>query len=190
MRNFSVPNIVYSALLAIALAACQAETVSVDTAGTDGGEAKRQVTGSPGKPAPPISVGYKLLGEPAVGEPLAIELTVSTPLPGSALSMQLQPKDDLVLGSGQEGRMELSRSASEAPGEERLSRRVSVIPQSEGRSYLVVSVSIPTDEGSAARVIAVPIQVGDLPPRLEVNGRLTGEGEDTVVSMPAKQSDN
>lgn len=174
----------------IALAACQAETTSIDAANAPAA-VKRQVVQAAGKATPPIDVGYKVLGTPAIGEPLAIELSVSSGLPGATFSVSLQPRDDLLLGTGQERAMEVSRAAITTMGadaEQSLVQRVSVIPQSEGRSYLVVSVSTSADEGLASRVLAVPIQVGDLPPRMQTNGTVVGEGDDAVVSMPAKQT--
>lgn len=189
----NVHRVMPSVVALVALVACQAESASVNAVNvTEAGEAKRQVIRSAGKVAPPINVGYKLLGEPEIGEPLEIELSVSSELPGATFSVSLQPRDDLLLGTGQDSAMEVSRATIGTDrdfGTELMSRRVSVIPQSEGRSYLVVTVSTPTEEGSASRVLAVPIQVGDLPPRMHINGKVTGEGDEAVVSMPGKQTE-
>lgn len=147
---------------------------------------KRVVTEVVGKTSAPIRIGYELLSEPTVGAPLEVAISAYSELPGP-LMYSFSTQHSLTLGANQSAEMTVPASA--ASFSEATPTAVTVIPQAEGRSYLVVTVSVPTETGSASKLISVPIQVGDLPPRMESNGTLKGDGADAVISMPAKESD-
>ena len=68
-------------------------------------------------------------------------------------------------------------------------QQITVIPQREGRLYLVVSAEVESARGTLLSTTSIPIQVGTAPPELESAGELveTEDGE-TVVSMPATES--
>ncbi len=171
---------------AVALGACGgADDAAVDLSAPK--KVERTVEASPGKPAPPIDLRYSVLGEPEVGSPLEIALDVGTALTGP-VTLSLRPKDGLVLGTNQQASMDLAgAAAAQAPGETTETRRITVIPQAEGRSYLVVNVTVQTDAGPQTKVMSIPVQVGALPPRMQSNGTVTGSGPDAVVSMPATE---
>lgn len=179
----------------VMLGGCQSEPSLSSVAENDGQAQKPvvEIQRSPGKQSPPIDIAYKLMSVPKVGEPLDIDLTIGSSLAGEFVDLTLQAKGDLTMGANQQGVTRMSRSTATTANKADRSgsrdiERVTVIPQAEGRSYLSVMVSIPTAEGSVSKVISIPVQVGDLPPRLDINGTLSGSGEDTVVSMPAKES--
>ncbi|MEO0997951.1 MAG: hypothetical protein AAFX58_10560, partial [Pseudomonadota bacterium] len=172
---------------AIALAACDGGAGDAEVDLSAPKKVERTVEAAPGKPAPPIDLRYSVLGEPEVGSPLEITLDVGTALVGP-VTLSLRPKDGLVLGANQPPSMDLAAAAAApAPGDAAETRRITVIPQAEGRSYLVVNVTVQTDAGPQTKVMSIPVQVGALPPRMQSNGTVTDGGADAVVSMPAAE---
>jgi hypothetical protein len=140
---------------------------------------------SPGKLTAPISIDYEVLGKPEAGQPVELDLKVSSGVPGS-LELRLQPQEGLQMGAAQDSllRFEAADTLNEPRAE-----KVVVVPSGEGRFYLSVLASVETPQGTRMRAVSIPIQVGDKPPTLRPNGELkTTEGE-TVKSLPAKESE-
>lgn len=178
-------------LLAVLLAACG-----------DNNDTARQSTGnampvaamkdsadpsmSPGKPSPPINIDYRIVGVPIVGQPVTVELDVSSSLAVSELRVSYQVIDQAGLFLPETQATEAL--LTELGAGERRSQRVTVIPQAEGRYYLGVMVEMDTPEGLMARAASIPIQVGSVRPVPQVNGELqTDEQGESVISMPARE---
>ncbi len=143
---------------------------------------------SPGKPVAPIDIGYEILGEPRPGEPVEIELKLTSGLEGP-VTVALQPREGLQMGATQTAEIRRETIATVEPAAEAAVERVVVVPPAEGRFYLSVLVSVATAQGEQIRAVSIPVQVGDQPPALQENGELrTTEGE-TVRSLPAKEAD-
>lgn len=143
---------------------------------------------SPGKPSAPISFRYEVQGTPIVGQPVSINVFVSSSVTDAAIKLFFRVNDasSMVFPESQSLHAEFRM----APGDTPRTQQITVVPQREGRLYLNVSAEIATPEGTMLKSTSIPIQVGSAPPKLEINGELleTPAGE-TVISMPASQSD-
>ncbi|MEM8983403.1 MAG: hypothetical protein AAGC71_10270 [Pseudomonadota bacterium] len=176
-----------SLLLAIVLVGCGTDTSTEVTAdvGTAPAEKPAPVaTRSPGKPSAPITLGYVVDGKSAVGEPLEVIITASTPLAGQ-MTLQFATQAELTLGANQAETVQFADQAADANTEHMT--RVTVIPAAEGRAFLTVTAAVPTASGAAMRLLAVPIQTGDVPRKLSVSGAISDDGAGAVVSMPADE---
>ena len=140
-----------------------------------------------GKPTAPIDIEYNVIGAAFVGQPVSIEIRVSSTVLDRSIALEYRVNDprDLSLAENQPQRVSLS-AIGDAPS---ASRQVMVVPKREGRLYLNVSAEIETEEGSLIKAIAIPLQVGAPRDEREVNGerRQDPDGE-TVVSMPAEEN--
>jgi hypothetical protein len=148
----------------------------------------RDVT-SPGAPSAPINFSYVVQGTPIVGQPVSVDITISTSVDDAPIRLFYRVNDatSMLFPESQ------ARSAEvvEMPGNKPRMQQITVIPQREGRLYLNVSAEIDTDRGTLLKTTSIPIQVGSAPPEMESNGELveTAEGE-TVISLPASQSND
>lgn len=143
-------------------------------------------TMSAGKPSGPITIAYRVIGKPVVGQPVAIDLRVSSTLGPQPISIGYRINDATA--------MQLAKSQPEtvslAPNtEDRMGvQQVRIVPMREGRLYLNVSASIETENGSMSTVTAIPIQVGDTPRTLGENGELQTDAEGNQIRvLPAKE---
>jgi hypothetical protein len=190
--------IVSVTLAALSLSGCP-ETAVDDKAATsaDKGAAtadqgdERKAPGEPatpgGKLSAPINIEYRILGTPIIGQPLPIELTITSPLKDRpiAISYHINDSASMMFPESQTRRVDVRI----ANGEDGAARQVTVIPQREGRVYLNIQAEIATDEGSMIKSIAIPVAVGPGTSEPEVNGELVRDpdGED-VISMPAREN--
>jgi hypothetical protein len=186
-------------IAALALAACQNGT---DGAGAEPDptvlpdaafEAAPADTGaSAGKPTAPISIDYTVIGTAIVGQPLSINLEVSSKLPGDPVTLNYRINDvrELTFPPAQAQRVALGVMGDMRGTEDanRAAQQVIVVPQKEGRLYLNVSAEVETEEGTLLKSIAIPIQVGSAPRELQTNGEpgVDSDGE-AIVSMPAEE---
>lgn len=142
---------------------------------------------SPGKPSAPVSIEYKVLGTPLVGQPVAVEIKVAANDPGQSmrLSYFIDDTDSMLFADAQPESIDI-----EIPRDEPVAaRQVRVVPQREGRLYLNVTAEVTTPDGMMLKSIAVPISVGSNAIRLEVNGELKNSADgETVISMPAAEN--
>ena len=142
---------------------------------------------SPGKPSAPISMEYEILGNPIVGQPVAINVQVRSTSGNQSVTVQYSINDSsaLVFQPGQVRSLQLTANAEKTASQQQLA----VVPQREGRLYVNVSAEIQTPNGSMIKSMAIPIQVGSAPEKSEINGELVeGPDNETVISMPAKEN--
>ncbi len=145
------------------------------------------ISTSPGKPSPPISMRYEILGNPVVGQPVAINVEVRSTSGNHAVTVQYSINDSsaLVFQAGQVERLRVTANAEKTGSMQQLA----VIPQREGRLYVIVSAEIQTADGAMIKSMAIPIQVGRAPQKPEINGELVEDPDgETVISMPAKEN--
>lgn len=180
------------------LASCQSGSDKVSDAGAETASAETTTAvhskpappadaprTSPGKPSAPIDIDYEIMGTPIVGMPLSINVKVSSRLAQPiTVNYRINDATSLMFPAAQAKTLSLVPAGDEAfPAEQ-----VTVIPQREGRLYLNVSAEIETEIGMMAKVMAIPIQVGNLRPAPQLNGELTtGEDDEALISMPAKE---
>lgn len=161
-----------------------------DTAPTDESAAKAapdataDAQASPGKPTAPISIDYNIIGTPIVGNPLSIDVSVSSTQGEAPVKLTYRVLDaaSLTFPDAQPEEIALGRVNERQPAV----RQVTVVPQREGRLYLNVTAQIETEDGALIKSMAIPIQVGDAPAEREVNGEVVEDADgETVISMPA-----
>ena len=172
----------------IVLVACQKseETAAPDleAAAAAAGKPVPDMSGaSPGKPSAPISMSYQIMSNPLVGQPVLINVVVSSPEGPVNVHYGITDRSALMFQDGQVERLEIVDPSSG------VSRQLSVIPQREGRLYVNVSAEVQTPGGSMIRSMAIPIKVGAAPAQATPNGeRVEGPDGEAVISMPAKES--
>lgn len=145
------------------------------------------VTGHDGtisKPGAPFSVSYKVIGTPIVGSPVTIQLRVDSTVGPAPMTLDYRI-NDLAAMMLAESQLESVR-LEPASGEEFVTQQVTVVPQREGRTYLNVSASVETEDGTMSTVVAVPIQVGSGGRELAPHGELQVDenGETIRVLTP------
>ena len=141
---------------------------------------------SPGKPnVQPVDISYRLLGTPAVGQPLEIELTMISSLPASSTGYRLSVENGLVVDPGFNS-IESAAADAFKPRKE----IVRITPATEGRFYLTVIGSAVVNGQPASRQIMIPIQVGAVGRELQQMGEIrTDRDGNPIVSLPAETPD-
>lgn len=140
-----------------------------------------------GKPTAPIDIEYNVIGSAFVGQPVSIEVEVSSSVRDRAIALSYRVNDprDLALADNQPERVSLS-AIGDAPS---ANRQVTVVPKREGRLYLNVSAEIETEEGSLIKAISIPLQVGEARGQRESGGeRKEDQDGEAVRSMPAEEN--
>ena len=141
---------------------------------------------SPGKLSAPISMDYDIMGNPVVGQPVGINVRVSSPLQDKAITLHYRINEvgSMTFPESQAATAELLPLA-----DARLrSQQVTVIPQREGRVFVVVSAAIETDIGPVMKSMAIPIQVGRAAAGAAVDDNLVeGTDGEVGVSLPATE---
>ncbi len=136
----------------------------------------------------PIQIRYRVIGEPLVGQPTAIELQFSSTLGARPFDIAYRINDStaLRLADNQLDRVAVSPSLDEnASGF--AAQQVTVVPLRQGRLYLNVAAEIETESGSFSSVTAVPVEVGSAPLRRDENGVvMTDENGELVRSLPGR----
>ena len=135
------------------------------------------------KPGGPVSVGYRIIGQPVVGQPIAIEIRLLTALGTQPINVGYRINDAsaMQLAESQPSFITVSPVANE----DSTTHQVTIVPLREGRLYLNVSASVETEEGTMSTVTAIPVQVGEGGREVEENGTLdTDENGEAIRSLP------
>ena len=137
-------------------------------------------------PSGPIQISYRIIGKPIVGEPLAIDLRITSTLEDQPFNVSYRINDVTAM------RLPESQPARVAVvpnfGEDFSAQQVIVIPLREGRLYLNVAAEFDTGDGTMSTVTAIPIQVGSGTRVLQENGVvMTDENGELIRSLPARE---
>lgn len=139
------------------------------------------------KPTGPVTVAYRVIGQPVVGQPVAIDLEISSAIGSRPISVSYRINDATA--------MELAPSQPErsavllSDDQEYSTQQVMVVPRREGRLFLNVAADVETDGGTISTVTAVPIQVGTAPRAPEQNGTVTtDENGEQIRVLPAGET--
>lgn len=142
--------------------------------------------GSTAKPGGPVTITHRIIGNPIVGQPVAIEIEFKSNIGPQAMTVSYRVNDATALQFPETQLMSVSMAPFD--DDERGSQQVTVIPLREGRLYLNVSASIETNSGSVSSVSAIPLQVGGALREPQSNGEpgidSNGEG---IISLPARE---
>ena len=171
-----------------------AANAAADTDGQDVAVTAPKVTFTPGegsmttaKLQGPIRISYRIIGEPIVGQPVAIDLQFQSTLGPQPFNVSYRINDSTALEfpAAQAARVTIAPSIDEKFA----AQQVTVVPMREGRLYLNVAAQVETDTGSVSTVTAVPIQVGKAPRELLENGTVTtDENGELIRSLPASEN--
>ncbi len=127
-------------------------------------------TTSPGKARNPFTVGYDIVGNPVVGSPVTVQLSVNAaagPRP-VLLEYRINDASSMLFAESQPDRISLQPADNETV----MSQQVRVVPQRNGRLFLNVAASYETENGTVSTVTAIPIHVGQVSAAPAENGRL------------------
>ncbi len=140
-----------------------------------------------GKPSGPITVSYRIIGKPVVGQPVAIDLRFISSMGDRPVKVAYRINDATAMRLGESQPAALSIAPAEDRGGSE--QQVTVIPMREGRLYLNVSASVDTENGSISTVTAIPIQVGEAPRMFHENGTAgSDENGEAIRSLPAEET--
>jgi len=180
MKRATIP-----VLAMLILSACGNGTVDVPEADASIAKAAPAVAHTE-KAQGPVQIDYKIIGIPIIGQPLGIDLEVTSKIGPQEMTLSYRVNDSTAMqfSETQSDRVTLAATRDERPS----LQQVQVIPLREGRLFLNVSVSIETDDGTMSSVTAIPIQVGAALRQAQDNGDLvTNEDGEQVRSLPAKE---
>ena len=111
---------------------------------------------SPGKPQAPIEFSYRLLGPPAVGQPLGLRIEFGLPIGARDLNVTLAG-DERIWVPSEAARIRLQGSAVAAA---RGSRMLEIVPLAGGRSEVRVLLEATIGGRVQARAVTIPIGTG------------------------------
>jgi hypothetical protein len=140
------------------------------------------------KPSSPIEISYRIIGQPIVGQPVAIDLQFASMLGPRSFNIDYRVNDAtaLQMPEAQALKVIVSPTVGEGSGG-RAAQQVRVIPLREGRLYLNVAATIDTDAGSFSSVTAVPIEVGPAVQQVEDIGTVSSdENGELIRTLPAR----
>jgi hypothetical protein len=138
------------------------------------------------KPKSPVAISYRIIGQPVVGQPVAIDLQFESGLGPQAFNVDYRINDTSALQfpETQDRKVTVSPPAGKAVA----AQQVRVIPMREGRLYLNVAAEVETDAGVISSVTAVPIDVGAPVDAIGENGVLTtDESGESIRVLPARE---
>lgn len=135
------------------------------------------------KPQGPVSIDYKIIGTPIVGQPVAIDLYVTSTSGEGEVTIDYRIGDMTAL-QFPETQAEQVRMAAAPAGEPASRQQVRVVPMREGRLYLNVTAKVQTETGSLSTASAIPIQVGAAPKRVtEEHGELSTDENGEAIRI-------
>jgi hypothetical protein len=173
-------------LLALSmLAACGTDTDSTQVA--DQGNKTSDVSTMTAKPQGPVSIDYRIIGTPILGQPLAIDLEVTSTVGPQAVTLSYRVNDSTAMEfmESQPSETTIAPSSDEGPS----LRQVRLVPLREGRLFLNVSASVEIDGGTVSTSMAIPIEVGTAERQIEENGVITSdENGNPIHALPASEN--
>ena len=139
------------------------------------------------KPQGPVSIDYRIIGTPILGQPLAIDLEVTSMIGPQAITLSFRVNDSTAMEfmESQPAQITIAASNDEGPS----LQQVRLVPLREGRLFLNVSASVEIDGGTVSTAMAVPIEVGTVARQIDENGVITtDENGDLIHSLPASEN--
>lgn len=143
-----------------------------------------------GKHFAPIAIQHRLVGTPAVGQPLTVDIDFISEVGSVPIAVSYRIPDTTAIEMAQDQLREVSIAPAglDEEGRDTANHQVTVIPMREGRIYLNVSAEVDTPEGRMSTVMAIPLQVGQGPRSLQENGTvIETESGELIRSLPATQ---
>ena len=110
-----------------------------------------------GDPVGPVTIAYRVIGTPVVGEPVAIDIKITSSFGDLPVTVAYRINDAtaMELAEAQPASVVYTPDAND----ELAPRQVTVIPRRGGRLYLNVQAVVDTRDGSLSTVTAIPLEV-------------------------------
>lgn len=143
-------------VLCVLLAACQPGGGANSAAGSSTDHV-------PPEPRPveeliaPMSLSYSVVGSPVVGQPVGINVEVTSSLVDAPIVLTYRSAEVGSLSFPET--QATTTTLAPLGGSQTRRQQFSVIPEREGRIFVVVAAEIETSAGEVIRSISVPIQV-------------------------------
>ena len=169
----------------VLLAGCGSDETA--TSGTDLKSREEALASITAKPQGPVTIDYRIIGVPIVGQPLAIDVEVTSLLGPQAITLSYRINDSTAMefAEAQPAQVSIAPSNSETPS----LQQVQLVPLREGRLFLNVSASVEVDGSTMSTAMAIPIQVGAALREPQDNGTLTtDESGNPIRSLPASEN--
>lgn len=129
----------------------------------------------------PVSISYKIIGAPIIGQPVAVDLQVVSNVGAQAITLTYRINDTTAMQFPEAQPPSVSMAATNSA--EPQTQQVRIIPLREGRLFLNVSASIETDGGTISTVTAIPIQVGSAARQQQQNGTVTVDEKGEAIRV-------
>ena len=175
-------------LLALSmLAACGNGADTGSTQAADQDNKTGDVSAMTAKPQGPVSIDYRIIGTPILGQPLAIDLEVTSTIGPQAITLSYRVNDSTAMEfmESQPAETTIAPSSDEGPS----LQQVRLVPLREGRLFLNVSASVEIDGGTVSTSMAIPIVVGTAVRQIEENGVITtDENGNPIHALPASEN--
>lgn len=132
----------------------------------------------PDQPAAPMTIDYSVMGNPVVGQPVGVNIELTTSLTDRPITVSYRVNESgaATFPESQPPSMELLPVA----GRETRTQQVRIVPQREGRIFLVVAAGIEADSGELIKTISIPIRVGRAPEQPDAGGEPEDDSGDST----------
>jgi len=169
------------------LAACGDGTDTDARQAADQDNKTGEVGAMTAKPQGPVSIDYRIIGTPILGQSLAIDLEVTSTIGPQAITLSYRVNDSTAMEfmESQPAETTIAASSDEGPS----LQQVRLVPLREGRLFLNVSASVEIDGGTVSTSMAIPIEVGTAVRQIEENGVITtDEDGNPIHALPASEN--
>ena len=129
----------------------------------------------------PVSISYKIIGAPIIGQPVAVDLQVVSNVGAQTITLTYRVNDTTAMQFPEAQPPSVSMAATNST--EPQTQQVRIIPLREGRLFLNVSASIETDGGTISTVTAIPIQVGAAVRQQQQNGTVSEDEKGEAIRV-------
>ncbi len=134
----------------------------------------------------PVSISYKIIGAPIVGQAVAVDLQIVSNVGAQAITLTYRVNDTTAMQFPEAQPPSVSMAATDSA--EPQTQQVRIIPLREGRLFLNVSASIETDGGTISTVTAIPIQVGSAVRQPQESGTVTTDENGEAIRVLSGES--
>jgi hypothetical protein len=134
----------------------------------------------------PVSISYKIIGAPIIGQAVAVDLQIVSNVGAQAITLTYRVNDTTAMQFPEAQPPSVSMAATDSA--EPQTQQVRIVPLREGRLFLNVSASIETDGGTISTVTAIPIQVGSAVRQPQEDGTVTTDENGEAIRVLSGES--
>lgn len=134
----------------------------------------------------PVSISYKIIGAPIVGQAVAVDLLIVSNVGAQAITLTYRVNDTTAMQFPEAQPPSVSMAATNSTKPQ--TQQVRIIPLREGRLFLNVAASIESDAGTVSTVTAIPIQVGPAALQQQDNSTVTTDENGDAIRVLSGES--